>query len=107
MLMNMIINNILKTVNTGIIIFDLDEVKILKSFAMFLRIQATLFVLFTVIEICLFKYWLKFILKRLVTMDDSVIVVIFSLQNILMSVLFAMARVQISDDQYIQTEKKL
>ena len=107
MLLNMIVNNILKTVNTSIIIFDLDEVKFLKSFAMFLRIQATLFVLFTVIEICLFKYWLKFILKRLVTMDDSVIVMIFSLQNILMSVLFAIARVQISDEQYIQKEKKL
>ena len=98
MLLNTIINNILKTSNTVIVIFDLDHIQLLNQFALLLKVQASLYFLYTVTEIVLVKYWMRFILKRLVTMDDAFIAFVLTLENLTMSILFAIARVMISDE---------
>ena len=98
MLLNAIINNILKTSDTVMVIFDLEHIRLLKQFVLFLKAQATLYFLYTVTEIVLVKYWMRFILKRLVTMDDAFIAFVLTLENLTMSILFAIARVMISDE---------
>lgn len=97
----MVLNNVLKTAKTISIVFDLKESQILKQLALFLRIQTTLFVVFSITEICLFKYWLKFVLKRLVKMNDSMIILILTLENLSMSILFSLVRIHISDHQFM------
>ena len=101
MLLNFIFNNVLRTLDTAMIIFDLEQIKLLKQFVFFLKIQGSLYFLFMVTEIVLVKYWMRFILKRLVTMDDAFLVFVLTLENLTMSTLFSLARVIISDDQFI------
>ena len=101
MLLNTIVNNILKTPDTLMVIFDLEHIRLLKQFVLFLKIQATLYFLYTVTEIVLVKYWMRFILKRLVTMDDAFIAFVLTLENLTMSILFAIARVIISDESIL------
>ena len=101
MLLNTIINNILKTSDTVMVIFDLEHIRLLKQFVLFLKVQAILYFLYTVTEIVLVKYWMRFILKRLVTMDDAFIAFVLTLENLTMSILFSLARVMISDESML------
>ena len=96
MLLNNIINSILRTSDTVMVIFDLEHIRLLKQFVFFLKVQAALYFFYTVTEIVLAKYWMRFILKRLVTMDDAFIAFVLTLENLTMSILFAIARVKIS-----------
>ena len=80
------------------VIFDLEHIQLLKQFVFFLKVQAALYFCYTVTEIVLVKYWMRFILKRLVTMDDAFIAFVLTLENLTMSILFAIARVMISDE---------
>ena len=98
MLLNTIINNILRTSDTVMVIFDLEHIRLLRQFVFFLKVQAALYFFYTVTEIVLVKYWMCFILKRLVTMDDAFIAFVLTLENLTMSILFAIARVMISDE---------
>ena len=110
MLLNTIFSNILRTSDTAMVIFDLEHLQFLRQFAMFLRIQSVLYVLFTITEIVLVKYWMRFIMKRFVTMDDAFIVFVLTLENLTMSTLFALARVMISERhllEYQSAESKL
>ena len=98
MLLNTIINHILRTSDTVMIIFDLEGIRLLRQFVFFLKVQAALYFFYTVTEIVLAKYWMCFILKRLVTMDDAFIAFVLTLENLTMSILFAIARVLITDE---------
>ena len=92
------------------VIFDLEHLQLLRQFVLFLKIQNVLYMLFTITEVVLVKYWMRFILKKLVTMDDTFIVVVLTLENLAMSILFAIARVIISEDylvEYQSAESKL
>ena len=92
------------------VIFDLEHLQLLRQFVLFLKIQNVLYMLFTITEVVLVKYWMRFIMKKLVTMDDTFIVVVLTLENLAMSILFAIARVIISEDylvEYQSAESKL
>ena len=101
MLLNNIINSILRTSDTVMVIFDLEHIRLLKQFVFFLKVQAALYFWYTVTEIVLVKYWMCFILKRLVTMDDAFIAFVLTLENLTMSILFSLARVMISDESML------
>ena len=101
MLLNNIINAILRTSDTVMVIFDLEHIRLLKQFVVFLKVQAALYFFYTVTEIVLVKYWMQFIMKRLVTMDDAFIAFVLTLENLTMSILFAIARVVISDESIL------
>ena len=110
MFLNSIISHILRTSETAMVIFDLEHFQLLRQFVLFLKIQSILYLLFTITEIVLIKYWMRFILKRMVTMDDAFIVFVLTLENLSMSILFALARVMISEGYliaYQTTESKL
>ena len=111
LLLNFIISNILRSVQTVQVIFDLDHIWFLNKFTLFTPTQSLLALQYTFIEIVLFKFWLRFIKKRLVPMDDNFIVTVLTMENITMSVLFGMAKVMISDDklmpQYKSADSKL
>ena len=92
-LINLMINHVLRTVSTIQVVFELQHVQWLTLLVYFLKTQVVLFAQFTVTEICLFKYWLKFIRKRLVTMEESFIVTVLTMENLMMSLLFAASRV--------------
>lgn len=97
----MIVNNLSKTLTIIPIVFDLEEPWFLEKFVMFLRIETSVFLTLTITEICIFKYWLKFILKRLIIMDNQRIVLVLTLENLMMSTLFALVRIHKSDDKYL------
>ena len=101
MLLNLILNNILRTSDSVMVIFDLKHIQLLQQFVLFLKVQNNLYLLYTVTEIVLVKYWLRFILKRLVTIDDAFIAFVLTLENFTMSILFSLARVIISDESIL------
>ena len=67
------------------------------SFYAFLQLQFNLFSIFTILEIVTIKYWLKFIRKKVVAMDDEIIVFVLTLQNLVMSSLYALVKIVIGD----------
>ena len=111
MLLILIFNNILKTSDAVMVIFDLENIQLLKQFVLFLKIQSVMNFYYTVTEIVLVKYWMRFILKSLVAMDDAFIAFVLTLENLTMSILFSLARVIISDEtilpQYGSAESKM
>lgn len=88
----------LRTFQTVQVMFDLDNVWLLEKITLFTPYQSTLAFHCTLIEMFLFKFWLKFIRKRLVVMDDAFISFVLTMENITMSVLFAWAKVILSDE---------
>ena len=67
------------------------------SFYAFLQLQFNLFSIFTILEIVTIKYWLKFIRKKVVAMNDEIIVFVLTLQNLMMSSLYALVKIVIGD----------
>ena len=53
--------------------------------------------LLIIIETCTIKYWLKFWRQKMIAMDDSFIATCITMQNIMMSSIFAMAKIQMGD----------
>ena len=95
--MLLIFNNICETVQAIKIVFDIDYPKILADCHAFLQFLTNLFSIFTLMEIVMIKFWLKFIRKRLVVMKEDFIVRCLTLQNFLMSSLYALTKVIIGD----------
>ena len=100
MLLNTIFTNILKTSEMVMVIFDLEHFQLLRQFVAFTRVQSVLYILFTLTEMILIKYWMQFILKKVIIKDDAFIVLVLTLENLMMSILFALARVMISDGDF-------
>ena len=92
------ISNVLRSAQTIQVLFDLDHIWFLCKFTLFTPNQAVLALHFTLIEIVLFKFWLRFVKKRLVAMNDNFIVTVLTMENVTMSVLFGAAKVIISDE---------
>ena len=62
--------------------------------------------LFTVLEITVLKYWLKFIRKSLISMDDNFMYLSLSIQNIVLSTLFSVSKFVIGDMEELYQEHK-
>ena len=97
MCINFIISNILETINTLPIVFDFENPKVLKYIHVFQKLQAYGFLLLALIEIICIKYWFKFRLKRMISMNDSFIVFSLTLINIQMSSLLALSKIILGD----------
>ena len=93
----MILSNILETINTIRILFDLSYPKTLLYFHAFQSMQVIITFLLIIIETCTIKYWLKFWRQKMIAMDDYFIATCITMQNIMMSSIFAMAKIQMGD----------
>ena len=69
----------------------------------FKHMQGTYFLIFTVTEICLFKYWNEFIRKKMVSMDEGFIVFFLTSANIMNSCLFAAFKIIVGDAEELAT----
>ena len=96
-LLLLVFNNCHETIQVIQIIFDLDYSNVVNNFNAVLQIQTNLYTIFTILEILAFKYWLKFIRKRILAMNDQIIVFYLTLQNLLISTIYAFAKVIIGD----------
>ena len=98
LILNVIVANIAESFNSIQIVFDLDYPLILKYFYFFQKMQLVFTFYLTIIEVCLLKYWLKFIRKKIIAMDDSFVGFGITLANVLVTTLFALSKVVIGDD---------
>ena len=98
LILNVIVANIAESFNSIQIVFDLDYPLILKYFYFFQKMQLVFTFYLTMIEVCLLKYWLKFIRKKIIAMDDSFVGFGITLANVLVTTLFALSKVVIGDD---------
>ena len=110
-LLLLIFNNCYETVQVIQIIFDLNYPNYVTNFNGFLQIQTNLFSILTILEILTFKYWMRFIKKSVVAMNDQIIVFYLMLQNLFISSLFAITKVIIGDGEFwsrsLQTSKNI
>ena len=97
LILNVIVANIAESFNSIQIVFDLDYPLILKYFYYFQKMQLVFTFYLTVIEVCLLKYWLKFIRKKIIAMDDSFVGFGITLANVIVTTLFAVSKVVIGD----------
>ena len=93
----MIFNNLYETVRAIEIVFDLDYPKVMTDFHAFLQFQTNFFTIFTLLEIVMIKFWLKFIRKRLVVMKEDFIVLCLNLENFFISSLYGLTKVKFGD----------
>ena len=93
----------LETMNTIRILFDLSYPKVMLYFHAFHAMQINFTYLLVIIETCVIKYWLKFWRQRMIAMDDYFIAICITMQNVLMSSLFSLAKIQWGDAE----EKRL
>lgn len=77
-------------------VFDLD-LKILSTFNQFVKMQTWHFYLLSLIEICLVKYWLKYVRKRLICMDENFFVTSLTIINIMVSISFSFAKIMLGE----------
>ena len=63
----------------------------------FLQFQILFFSIFTLMEIVIIKFWLKFIRQRVVVMKEDFIVICLTLQNLMMSSLYSIVKVIMGD----------
>ena len=97
LILNVIASNIAESINSIQIIFDLDYPSILNYFYYFQKMQLVFTFYLTMIEVCLLKYWLKFIRKKIIAMDDSFVGFGITLANVSLTSLFAVSKVFIGD----------
>ena len=97
LILNVIVSNIAESINSFQMIFDLSYHSILKYFYYFQRMQLVFTFYLTMIEVCMIKYWLKFIRKKVIAMDDSFMGVGYTLVNVFITSLFAISKVAIGD----------
>ena len=60
--------------------------------------------LLTILEITAMKYWLRFIRKRLISMDDNFLYMSLTIQNIVLSTVFSVSKFVIGDLEEITQE---
>lgn len=96
-LLLLIFNNLCETVRAIEIVFDLDYPKVMTDFHAFLQFQILLFSIFTLMEILMIKFWLKFIRQRVVVMKEDFIVICLTVQNLMMSSLYSIVKVILGD----------
>ena len=97
LILNVILGNIAESVNSIQIVFDLNYPSILKYFYYFQKMQLVFMFYLTMIEVCLLKYWLKFIRKKIIAMDDSFVCFGITLANLFVTTLFAVSKVVVGD----------
>ena len=98
-----IIANVLETWTTLEIVFNMSGLYLFESFKdVFIMCNF----LFTVLEITVLKYWLKFIRKSLISMDDNFMYLSLSIQNIVLSTLFSVSKFVIGDMEELYQEHK-
>ena len=97
MILNVIISNIAESINSVQMIFDVNFPLHIKYFYFFQKMQLVLNFYLTMIEVCLMKYWLKFVRKKIITIDDSFVSVGITLTNVMLSSMFAISKVVIGD----------
>ena len=93
-----IIGNALQTtIRTFHAIFETDYPNFIRYVYALKHMQGTFFLLFTVIEICLFKYWNEFVRKKMLCMDEGFIVFFVTSTNIMISCLFGALKIIVGD----------
>ena len=97
MLIQLIFHNTVDTIQTMKNVFDV-EVGVLTIFKEFVKMQTWHFYLLSLIEICLIKYWLKYLRKRLVSMDETFIVWSLNLINIMISISLSSAKIMLDEE---------
>ena len=99
LLITFILNNLLFTSSTVQNVFDLNDLGFFKNLRAFCMYQYHFYALLTIFQIGFIKFWLKHIRKRLVAMDEAFIVTCITLQNVMMSVLYALTKMAIEDHE--------
>ena len=94
----------LRSIQTVQVMFDLNHIWLLNKITLFAPTQCSLAFHYVMIEILLFKFWLRFIKKKLVVMDDAFITTVLTMENVTMSILFALAKVMLSDEGFLIPE---
>ena len=97
LILNVIMSNIAESINSIQIIFDTNFPLLVKYFYFFQKMQLVFNFYLTMIEVCLMKYWLKFVRKKIINIDDSFVSFGITLTNAMLSSLFAISKVVIGD----------
>ena len=84
----------LATLMNDVLALDLAP---LTTFKQFVKLQHWHFYLLSLIEMCLIKYWLKYLRKRLISMDEQFIVRSLSMINLMISISCSCAKVMLGD----------
>ena len=98
MLIQLMFNNTVDTIQTTKNVFHVD-VGILNIFKEFVKMQTWHFYLLSLIEICLIKYWLKYLRKRLISMDETFLVWSLNLSNLMISIFSTCSKI-IFDEEF-------
>ena len=96
MLLQLMFHNTVETIETLNNVFgiDLASLGIVKEVV---KMQTWHFYLLSLIEICLIKYWLKYLRKRLISMDEHFIVRCLSMINVMISISCSCAKIVLGD----------
>ena len=96
MLLQLMFHNTVETIETLNNVFGLDLAS-LETVKEVVKIQTWHFYLLSLIEICLIKYWLKYLRKRLISMDEHFIVRCLSMINVMISISCSCAKIVLGD----------
>lgn len=96
MLLQLMFHNTVETIETLNNVFGLDLAS-LETVKEVVKMQTWHFYLLSLIEICLIKYWLKYLRKRLISMDEHFIVRCLSMINVMISISCSCAKIVLGD----------
>ena len=96
MLLQLMFHNTVETIETLNNVFGLDLAS-LETVKEVVKMQTWHFYLLSLIEICLIKYWLKYLRKRLISMDEHFIVRCLSMINVMISISCSCAKIMLGD----------
>lgn len=91
------VHHIFETINTIEIIFEISLPKILQDLYTGESIFMTSFLSLTLLQIWAIKFWLKFIRKRMVVMNEAFIVRSLTVINSVISILYGVGKGFIDD----------
>ena len=95
--MTWIIHNMFESINTIEILFEISLPRIIQEFYTWeTNFMLTYFAL-TLLEIWTIKFWLKFIRKRMIVMNESFMVFSLTFINIMISTLWALGKLIMED----------
>ena len=97
MILQLIFHNTVDTIETLTNDVYGLHVAALYTFKEFVKMQNWHFYLLSLIEICLIKYWLKYLRKRLISMDEHFIVRCLSMINVMISISCSCAKIVLGD----------
>ena len=96
-LMTWIIHNVFESINTIEILFEISLPRIIQDFYTWeTNFMLTYFAL-TLLEIWTIKFWLKFIRKRMIVMNECFMVFSLTFINIMISTLWALGKLIMED----------